>query len=89
MQLFRINVSTPQFCIISKAPAVEALPDIRLIKTRGNISDGIFRKLSNGERHFVNKSKIPEVLKAETAKNNATNVGKILITVSIPSLQPN
>ncbi|MCI9365521.1 MAG: hypothetical protein HFJ54_02665 [Clostridia bacterium] len=87
-QLIRIEVSTPKFFIISSATAVEALPDIGRTKTRGRISDGIFKKLSIGLSKLVRRSRIPEDLNAEIARNNAISVGKIFVTVFIPSLQP-
>lgn len=84
MQLFRIILSTPKVFIISKATAVEALPDIGLINIKGNTSDGILHAVRTGDRMFWNKFKIPEFLSALTARNKATNVGNILITVCIP-----
>ena len=41
-----------------------------------------------GVINFINKSNIPELLKAPMATNKPTNVGKIFITISIPSLAP-
>ena len=73
---------------MSNATAVDALPDIGRTSIRGRISDGILNKLSIGERILDNKSKIPEFLRALIAKNRPTSVGKIFITVLIPSLQP-
>ena len=87
--MFRIILSTPEFFIISSATAVEALPEIGRTNIRGNTSAGIFSKLKNGVRVFWSNSKIPEFLRALIAKNKATKVGKIFITVSIPSFAPN
>ena len=84
MQLDRIVLSTPKFFIISKAIAVEALPDIGRISINGKIAEGIFNKFKKGDKIFWNKSKIPELRKALTAKKRAIKVGKILITVFIP-----
>ena len=84
MQLIRIVLSTPKFFIISKATAVEALPDIGRININGSICDGTFIKFKKGDNKFWKSSKIPEFLSALTAKNNAISVGKILITVFIP-----
>ncbi len=74
-------LSTPDVFIISKAIAVEALPEIGRISIRGKISEGIFNNPKKGEQAFSNKSKIPEFLRALIAKNKAIKVGKILITV--------
>lgn len=82
-------LSTPKFFIISKAIAVDALPEIGLINIKGKTSEGIFSKPKNGFKIFCIKSKIPEFLRALIAKNKAINVGKILITVSTPSFAPN
>lgn len=82
-------LSTPQFCIISKATAVDALPEMGRISIKGNTSEGTFNKLRKGESKCSSKSKIPEFLRALIAKNNAIKVGKILITVSMPSFEPN
>ena len=79
-----ITLSTPKFFIISKATAVEALPDIGRISIKGNISTGILHLLRKGDKICWNKSKIPEFLRALIAKNKAINVGKILNTVCIP-----
>ena len=89
MLLIRIRLSTPETFMISNATAVEALPDIGLINIRGSKLEGIFNKLSRGDRIFSNRSKMPEVLSAEIAKNNPTRVGNICITVFIPSFAPN
>lgn len=88
MQYFRIRLSTPEIFIISNATAVEALPDIGLISIKGNISFGMLNKFKTGEQMFWNASKIPEFLRALIAKKRAISVGKIFITVSIPSLAP-
>lgn len=77
MQLNRIRLSTPKFCIISRATAVDALPDIGLISIRGRSSDGILSKDNTGDRRFANRSKMPEFLRLLIAKNNAISVGKI------------
>lgn len=81
-------LSTPKCFIISRATAVEALPEIGLTNIRGRISPGIWRKRRTGERKDCIKSKIPEFLKALIAKNSPIRVGNILTTVSIPSLAP-
>lgn len=83
-----IILSTPLFFIISNATAVEALPEIGRININGNTSDGIFSNFKNGERVFWSKSNIPEVLRALIAKKRAISVGKIEITVFIPSFTP-
>lgn len=82
-------LSTPKFFIISNATAVDALPEIGLININGKTSLGIFSNPKNGFKAFCIKSKIPEFLRALIAKNKAISVGKILITVSIPSFAPN
>ena len=74
---------------MSRATAVDALPEIGLINIRGNTSFGTFNILSNGEAIFWRSSKIPEFLSALIAKNKPTSVGNIFITVSIPSFEPN
>ena len=88
MQLNRIRLSTPEFFIISKATAVDALPEIGRMSINGNTSPGIFKIFKNGERIFWNRSKIPEFRNALIAKNSPMSVGKILITVSTPSFAP-
>lgn len=75
--------------MISKATAVEALPEIGRISINGKTSFGIFKIARRGESILCIKSKRPEFLRALIAKNNPTNVGKIFITVSIPSFAPN
>lgn len=80
----RIRLSTPEIFIISKATAVDALPEIGLINIKGRSFDGICIKLRIGDRIFSNRSNIPEVLRAEIAKNKPTRVGNIWITVFIP-----
>ena len=52
--------------------------------------DGVIRGIKNTPVLDIlpNKSRIPEFLKALIARNKPTNVGKIFITVLIPSLQP-
>lgn len=52
MQLNRIRLSTPEFFIISKATAVDALPEIGRMSINGNTSPGIFKIFKNGERIF-------------------------------------
>lgn len=52
MQLIRIVLSTPKFFIISKATAVEALPEIGRISINGNIWDGIFNRFKKGDNIF-------------------------------------
>lgn len=84
-----IRLSTPKFFIISIATAVEALPEIGRISINGNTSEGILKIDRTGESIFSNNSSIPEVLRALIARNKPTSVGNILITVSIPSLEPN
>ncbi len=64
------------------------LPEIGRINISGKSSEGMVSTFRIGESILDIKSIIPEVLKALIAKNNAINVGNILITVSIPSLQP-
>lgn len=44
--------------------------------------------LRKGERKLWIKSSMPEDLRALIAKNNAMRVGNILITVLMPSLEP-
>lgn len=75
--------------MISNAIAVDALPEIGLINIKGKTSEGTFNKSKNGFNVFCIRSKIPEFLRALIAKNKAISVGKILITVSIPSFAPN
>ena len=87
-QSYRITLSTPKFFIISKATAVDALPEIGRIIIKGKISDGILNRFKKGDKLFFSKSKIPEVLSALIAKKSAISVGKMLITVFIPSLAP-
>ena len=82
-------LSTPLIFIISKATAVEALPEIGRININGNISFGIFNNPKKGDKVFWIKSKMPEFLRALIAKNNAINVGNIFTTVSMPSFAPN
>lgn len=77
MPLVRMRLSTPEIFIISRATAVEALPEIGLISIKGRSFEGICIKLRIGDRIFSNKSSIPEVLSAEIAKNKPTRVGKI------------
>ena len=84
MQLSRIMLSTPQVFMISKATAVEALPEIGLINIKGKTSEGIFSKFKKGDREFFIKSKIPEYRRALIARKRAIRVGNILTTVSIP-----
>lgn len=86
---FRIKLSTPEIFIISRAVAVEALPEIGLISIKGNTSLGIFNKFKTGEIIFSNASKTPEFLRALIARKRPTSVGNIFITVSIPSFAPN
>lgn len=88
MLLIRTKLSTPQVFIISIATAVDALPEIGRININGNTSEGICNKFRNGDSIFSNNSSRPEFLSALIAKNNPTNVGKIFITVSIPSFAP-
>ena len=73
---------------MSNATAVDALPDIGRTSIRGRIADGILNTLRIGERMLDNISKIPEFLSALIAKKRPTRVGKIFITVLIPSVQP-
>ena len=75
--------------MISNATAVEALPDMGRININGSNSEGILNILSIGERIDCIKSKIPDVLRLLTAKNRATNVGNIFITVDMPLFAPN
>lgn len=63
--------------MISRATAVEALPEIGLISIKGRSSLGIFNKLRIGDKILWIKSKIPEFLSAEIARNNPTRVGNI------------
>ena len=60
--------------------------EIGLNIARGIISNGICNKLITGS--FIIKSKTPEYLNALIATNKPTNVGKIFITISNPSLAP-
>ena len=83
-----IKESTPNFCIISVAIAVEALPDIGLSKANGKISGGIFNRLRNGVIEFVKASIIPDSLKTFIDKNSPSNVGKIFKTIFNPSFAP-
>lgn len=62
--------------------------EIGLNIARGIISNGICNKLITGSISFIIKSKIPEYLNALIATNKPTNVGKIFITISNPSLAP-
>ena len=64
MRLIRIVLSTPKFFIISKATAVDALPEIGRININGNIWDGIFNKFKKGDNIFWKSSKIPELRSA-------------------------
>lgn len=73
---------------MSRATAVEALPEIGRTNIKGSSSDGILRTLRIGDKIFWMSSRIPEFLRALIAKNKAINVGNILITVSIPSFAP-
>ena len=74
---------------MSIATAVDALPEIGLINIRGKTSLGILRRLKAGDKRLPKRSNIPEFLRALIAKKSPTKVGKIFITVSIPSLAPN
>ena len=80
--------STPKLVIISVATAVDALPEIGLIKAKGIISLGIPKKFVTGDIKLIIKSKTPELLNAPIATNNPINVGKILKTICIPSFAP-
>lgn len=82
-------LSTPKVFIISKATAVDALPEIGLTNIKGSNSEGILIIPRKGESNLSNKSKMPEDLRAFMARNKAIRVGKILTTVLIPSLEPN
>ncbi len=46
---------------------------------------GIANNFKSGFRISCNRSKIPELLSALIARNKPTRVGKIFITVSIPT----
>ena len=83
-----IVVSTPYFCIISTATAIDALPDIGLNIANGKIWFGIFNKFVIGEISLIIRSIIPDFLSAPTAKKMPTSVGNNLNTISIPSFAP-
>ena len=83
-----ILLSTPKLFIISVAIAIEPLPDIGLSIASGSISLGTLKVLNIGFIIFITKSIVPEFLSITIAKNNPTNVGKIFITISIPSFAP-
>ena len=66
---------------MSVATAVEALPEIGLIKAKGITSLGIPKKFVIGDIKLIIKSTTPELLNAPTATNKPINVGKILKTI--------
>ena len=76
-----IKESTPKFCMISVATAIEALPDIGLSTAKGRISAGIFNKFNKGNIKFVTASIIPDALNILIDKNNPKSVGKIFTTI--------
>lgn len=67
---------------------VAALPEIGRSSIRGSTSAGIDKRCKIGVKRFVIRSIRPEFRNALIAKNKPTNVGKIFITVFIPSFAP-
>ena len=68
--------------------AIELLPEIGLNIASGIISLGKFINFNNGSINLIIISMIPELLNVPTAKKRPTSVGKILITIFIPSFAP-
>ena len=62
--------------------------EIGLSIASGIISLGNPKIFVIGEIKLIMNSKIPELLRTPIATNKPINVGKILITISIPSLAP-
>ena len=83
-----IKESTPKLFIISVAIAIEALPEIGRRTARGSISAGTFNRLRIGRAKFVIASIIPEERRILIDKNKPNKVGKMFITICIPSLAP-
>jgi len=81
-------LSTPYSVIISVPIAIELLPEMGLRILRGITSLGICSKFVTGAIKLTIKSKIPESLRSPIATNRPIKVGKILTTVSMPSLAP-
>ena len=73
---------------MSVATASDALPDIGLNIASGITSLGNPTLFVKTDTALVIISNNPELLSTPTAKNIPNNVGKILITILIPSVAP-